>query len=97
MIYYNPATGQRVTPPRADLPMPERYKSQGFERQEIMSMSQYERETGLVHEQTSFNSGNEGIPTDPYLPPPPPKELVEELARDIADANASGPWTGGLG
>ena len=94
VVYVNPETGERRTPPRADMPMPEVYARQGFERQEILNMSAFEKQTGLVHEATNFHSGNEGIPTDPYIPPPPSKEIVENLAKDLAEAAASGPWTG---
>jgi hypothetical protein len=75
--------------------MPAVYQQQGFERREILNMSAWEKEAGVVHEATSFNPGNEPIP-DKVETPKPPKEVIDALARDIAEANASGPWTGGL-
>ncbi len=89
VVYYNPATGEHRTPARADQPMPAVYSNQGFERREILSMTGWEREAGVVHEPTNFNSGNEVISTDP----PPLKhkpELIKALARDFADAAATG-------
>lgn len=93
VVYYNPATGERRTPARADQPMPEAYAAAGFERREIMSMSSYEKETGLIHEATNFSPGNENVPMK-EVAPSAPKELKEELINDMRDAIASGPWTG---
>ncbi len=93
VIYYNPATGEHKTPPRADQPVPEVYASQGFERREILHMGQYERETGLVHEATNYTAGNEPeLSMDPVRPPTPP-DVRERLINDVRDAIASGPWT----
>lgn len=92
-MYYNPATGEHRTPPRADMPMPVQYERQGFERREIMSMTSWEKESGTVHEATNFNPGNEVICNDPVPPKVDPK-LIHDLAKDMADAFASGPWTG---
>lgn len=95
VVYYNPATGEHRTPARADMPLPIVYSQQGFERREILNMGQWEKEANVVHEATSFHPGNEPNPTTPERPKPP-KHVIEGLARDIAEANASGPWTGGL-
>jgi len=57
-----------------------------------MSMTAWEKESGSVHEQTNFNAGNEVSCTDPVMPKPDPK-VIHEIARDIAAASASGPWT----
>lgn len=95
VVYINPATGERRTPARADVPIPEVYAQQGFERQEIMSMGAWEKQSGLIHEASNFNLGNEPIPEDYRYPKADPK-VVHELAVDIAQAAASGPWTGGL-
>lgn len=92
VVYFNPATGEHRTPPRNDLPMPVVYKQQGFERREIMNMGQWEKEVGVVHEATSFSAGNEPIPTGVEAPKHDPK-VIDDLARIIADGNASGPWT----
>ena len=93
VIYVNPATGERRTPMRADVDMPEPYKQQGFERVEIDSILKFERETGLIHEASNYAPGNEPdpIPDIQYTPPP---EAVRVVAEDIAAAVASGPWTG---
>jgi len=78
---------------RNDQPMPEVYARQGFERVEIMSMSKFEKETGLVHEASNFVSGNEEMAyREPELPRAP-KEVLEKLALDVAEGAASGPWT----
>ena len=61
VVYYNPATGEHRTPPRADAPIPQVYANQGFERMEIMSMIDYEKQTGIIHEASNFNSGNATI------------------------------------
>ncbi len=94
VVYVNPATGERRTPPRADMAMPEVYQRQGFERVEIESMVKYEKETGVVHEATSYNPGNEPTSSDPRNTFKPDPKVVHELALDIAAAAASGPWTG---
>jgi predicted lipase len=56
VIYTNPLTGERIVPPRADTPMPQTYVDRGFVRKEITSMSQFEKETGLVHEAVQLPS-----------------------------------------
>ena len=95
VVYYNPSTGEHRTPARADVPMPPVYQRQGFERREILNMGQWEKEAGVVHEATSFNAGNEPIPTG-VESPKVSRDVVDALARDISEANASGEWTGGL-
>lgn len=92
VVYVNPATGERKTPARADMPMPEVYKNQGFERQEIMSMSSYEKQTGLVHEQSNFCAGNEPSP-EQHPVPTMSKKVREDLIDDMRQAMASGPFT----
>lgn len=92
VVYVNPLTGERRTPARNDEPVPEIYARQGFERQEIMSITRYERETGSIHESTTFNPGNEPVPeTIPKASAP--KELIKELVDDIRAAHQSGAWT----
>lgn len=93
VVYWNPATGERRTPPRADQPMPEVYARQGFERREILSMSSYERETGLVHEASNFQPGNEPSPWAEPERPATPKHVTEALIDDVRAAIASGPFT----
>jgi len=93
VVYYNPATGERRTPPRADQPMPEVYARQGYERREILNMTQYERDTGLVHEATSFHPGNEPSPSMDPPHPKMPREARERLIDDVRAAIASGPFT----
>ena len=95
MIYTNPLTGERVVPPRADTPMPETYANRGFVRQEITNMTRFEKETGLVHEDSNFHPGNEPIPDNTKFPQIS-KETKETLVNDIREAIASGPFTGGL-
>lgn len=74
--------------------MPSVYAKQGFERHEIMSMIQYEKETGVIHEATNFHPGNEPDPTQTPEPVGAPKELIRSMVDDIRAAAASGPWTG---
>lgn len=95
VVYYNPATGEHRTPARTDQPLPEVYARQGFERREIDSMVAWEKEAGVVHESTTFNSGNEEITHEEPVYRPNP-EAVKAVVKDIADAISSGPWTGGL-
>lgn len=90
--YVHPITGERKTPPRADMPMPEVYARQGFERHEIMSMVDWEKKTGSIHEASTFAPGSE---PSPGMNPTPscPKEVKEALIKDIMDAHQSGNWT----
>jgi hypothetical protein len=95
VVYVNPQTGEHRTPARADLPMPEIYARQGFERREILDMSAYEKSQGVVHEASNFNAGNEPVPEADGVVPPLAPAAKEALIRDIAEAFASGPFTGG--
>lgn len=90
VVYYNPATGEHRTPPRADMPMPTVYANQGFERREIQSMTQWEKESGVVHEATSFNSGNEPITSGGPPTIQNDRQAMEELTRDMAEAMRAG-------
>lgn len=92
VVYYNAATGERKTPPRADQAMPAVYARQGFERLEIESMLAWEKQTGLVHEATNFSPGNEPSPDREAPVAQMPRELRESLINDIRDAAATG-WT----
>jgi len=92
-VIYRGPNGERITPPRADLPMPSRYIRQGFVREDILSMSKYERESGVVHESSNFRPGNEPDSFREPTPPKAPKALRESLIDDIRSAAASGPWT----
>lgn len=76
--------------------MPSVYAEQGFERHEIMRMTDWEKQTGLVHEATNFNAGNEPPPADPNPAPKPSPEVKQALIDDIRAAIASGPFTGGI-
>ncbi len=58
-----------------------------------MNMGQWERESGAVHEASNFNAGNEMKDFEPPTPKPS-KELIHALAKDWAEAVASGPMTG---
>jgi hypothetical protein len=93
VVYYNPVTGEHKTPPRADMPMPKVYERQGFERKEIMRMTDWERESGSIHEATNYNGGNEIMCHDP-VPYKRDPNVMKEIVQDMADAFASGPWTG---
>lgn len=93
VVFRHPVTGEIRRPARADQAMDPTYAAQGFEREEIMSMTQHERETGSVHEATNWAPGNEPSP-DRYGPQRgAPKEVREALIKDIMDAHQSGNWT----
>lgn len=93
VVFRNPMTGEIRRPPRADMPMDPKYAAQGYQREEIMSMIQHEKETGSVHEASSFLPGNEPMPDDRPPQVSCPKELKESLIKDIMDAHQSGNWT----
>src|SRR6185503_16424008 len=44
VVYRNPLTGEIRRPPRTDMPMDPKYVAQGYEREEIFSMIQHEKE-----------------------------------------------------
>lgn len=95
VVYRHPLTGAHITPARADQPMPDIYRRQGFERHEILSMTDWEREAGVVHESTNFHPGNEPAPSADPAPPVISKQVKESLIDDMREAFASGPFTGG--
>jgi hypothetical protein len=92
VVYYNPQTGEHRTPARADQPVPEVYAKQGFERREILSMGAWEKESGVVHEASNYNPGNEAVDCEPKTTTDPKYRQV--IIDDIRAAIASGPWTG---
>lgn len=93
VVYRHPVSGEYKTPARADQPMPEVYAREGFERHEILNMTDWEKRTGAVHEASNCNSGN-SLDYDATPQYKAPKHVVDSLCRDIAEAAASGPWTG---
>lgn len=93
VVYLNPMTGERRTPARADQNVPEVYARQGFERHEIMNMTDYEKRTGVVHEATNFNPGNEPSPVKEPERKGMPQAAREALINEVREAMASGPWT----
>lgn len=96
VVYYNPATGEHRTPPRADTPMPAVYAG-SFERREIMNMGAWEKESGTVHEATSYNPGNEPMESAPEKPVQIRPEAKRALVDDLRAAISSGPWTDSSG
>ncbi len=93
VVYVNPLTGERRTPARADVPMPEVYAAQGFERHEILNMTQYEKMAGVVHESSNFYAGNEVTAFKEPEPPKASREVTEQLVKEVQAAAISGPWT----
>jgi len=82
VVYYNPHTGERRTPPRNDLPLPDVYARQGYERREIQSMVAYEKETGVIHE--ASNWGRNGLAENETQPRDvAPKANKERITRDL--------------
>lgn len=61
VVYVNPRTGEHRTPARADQPVPEVYRRQGYERVELdthQKRIEFERKTGLVHEASHCDRGS---------------------------------------
>lgn len=73
--------------------MPDVYAKQGFVREEIMNMTQFERESGVIHEASNFSPGNESLPYKEPSRPETPPEVTADLVNDLRAAIASGPWT----
>lgn len=82
-VYFNPKTGEHRTPPRSDMPMPEVYRRQGFERTEIMNMGKYEKRTGAIHEDSNFHKGNA---EDSLNKEPERKKTDPKVIRDLVNA-----------
>ena len=60
-VYKHPETGKVIYPGRNDAPMPERYRSAGYERVEMRSLREIDRfskEHGVVNEAAHYDSGN---------------------------------------
>ena len=58
VVYTHPGTGETIYPGRNDVPMPGRYKSQGFERRELTSLREvekFESEQGVRSEKAWFD------------------------------------------
>lgn len=77
VVYRNPRTGELRFPARADQPVPAVYARQGYEREEITNMLQFEKSSGRVHEASSYgnNGGAERDVCAPALDAPQPKGL----------------------
>jgi hypothetical protein len=62
VIYRNPQTGEVRVPGRADRPIHPKYQAAGFtERVELDSgpkIRKFEKETGLIHESSNYDSGS---------------------------------------
>lgn len=70
VVWYNPQTGEHRTPGRNDVPMPERYRAQGYERRELTSLSElhaYEKEAGVMSEKAWYDSGSGNFPDQQNL------------------------------
>lgn len=66
------------------MPLPEVYARQGYERREIMNMTQYEKQAGVIHEDSNYNAGNAEAETlkEPPMPKADPK-LIDALVNDL--------------
>lgn len=84
-VYMNPGTGEHRTPPRADMPMAEVYRRQGYERVEIQNMGKFERQAGVIHE--ASNWGRNGRAESELMKGPAPKEtpkaVIESLVNEL--------------
>lgn len=61
VVYRNPQTGAVRYPGRADVPMPERYRQQGYQRVEFdtaHSLGKFEKENRVLADHLHCNSGN---------------------------------------
>lgn len=61
VIWQDPKTGQVAYPPRNDSPMPERYRTAGYQRVEFehaRDVERFEKEKGVRNEKLWYNSGN---------------------------------------
>lgn len=61
VVYRNPKTGSVAYPGRNDLPMPDRYARNGYERVEFDSLNKLDKfcaEKKLVNETASFDKGS---------------------------------------
>lgn len=61
VVYKHPRTGKVIYPGRNDQPMPERYRTQGFERVEMRSLRQidhFSEEHGVVNEAANYDRGS---------------------------------------
>jgi hypothetical protein len=79
VVYRHPGTNEVRYPPRNDMAMPAVYAREGFVREEIGSMSAFERDTGRVHEASNYSpsSGLLERDTTSHCEPLPIKGLDE--------------------
>jgi hypothetical protein len=64
VVYENPATGKVCYPGRADVPMPERYARQGFEKRELRTLREVDRFSkfhGVTNERAHFDRNGKGL------------------------------------
>lgn len=79
VVYYHSGTGKAVYPGRNDVPMPDRYRNQGYERREfhsLRSLEKFEREQGVRAEVAHFDKGS-GRAFDTRDIPDLPKETMD--------------------
>jgi len=68
VVWYNPSTGKHATPMLNNVPMPERYRRQGYIRREfdtLRSLDTYCKEAGVVNEKAHFDSNGRGYDDEP--------------------------------
>jgi hypothetical protein len=61
VIYENPRTGHVRYPGRADVPIPQRYADQGYQRREFPTrheLERFEKQRGVTNDKLWYNSGN---------------------------------------
>jgi len=61
VVYEHPVTKHVIWPGKNNVPMPERYQKEGYERKAMRSLREIDRfskEHNVVHEQSHYNSGN---------------------------------------
>ena len=60
-VYQHPRTGKVLYPGRNDVPMPERYRAQGYERLHLRSLHEidhFSRQHGVVNEAAHYDPGS---------------------------------------
>jgi hypothetical protein len=63
VVWYNSKDGTHATPMRNDIPMPARYKSQGYERREfdsLRSLDSFCKQNKIVNEKAHYDSNGRG-------------------------------------
>ena len=61
VVWHNERTGSVAYPPMNNVPMPERYSANGYERKELNTLAKLDKfckDKNVTNEKTTYNSGN---------------------------------------